>query len=313
MRHTTIHMHNAQYTRAGVARACVRRGTVPELPEVETVVAGLREALAGALLQRVHIVDPRVVEAGSKHDFRRDYGTRLESVDRHGKYILWRFPTGTWIQHLRMTGKMLPAHSPQIPPHLQGRRSQRQLRFRLYFDRGEWVFYDVRRFGTISRVIDPHAYFAAKRLAPEMFAADPQAAATHFLARVRTANRPIKAVLLDQTAILGPGNIYADEALFRAGIHPLRVAKTLQPDQAQAVFAAVVQVMREALDKRGTSMSDYLDVNGQPGIFQQYLNVYGRAGLACKVCGTSIRTLVISGRTSHFCPLCQRPMRRRGR
>ena len=278
---------------------------MPELPEVETVVRDLREAWRGAALADLCILDARVLEAGSLSASALRGGV-CRNVSRRGKYILQHWGRLTVLQHLRMTGQMLPEGNSRLPDAADtGRGPQRRAEWRLA-DGARWVFFDTRRFGTLRILDDPDAWFAARGFAPEPMGDDAPSARAHFI-RIASARRaPIKTVLLDQTAIVGVGNIYADEGLFRAGLYPRIVAGDLSARRLGALFDAVRAVMAEAIARRGTSMSDYLDINGNPGTFRACLNVYRRTAEPCRACGRPVARDVVAGRSTHFCPHCQR-------
>lgn len=279
---------------------------MPELPEVETLTRDIDAVFTGRRLTRIEILDPSVLG-------QTDFGTkslknaRLRQISRRGKYIVYDFGSRFLIQHLRMTGQMLPLSSTKLP-QLEMRGPQ-NMKFRATFHFSglePYVFYDVRRFGTIDFTNDSLGYFEMRKLAPDMFNTPSEAEAL-YRQKLAKANRPIKSALLDQSICCGVGNIYADEALHGARLHPLRAAQTLTRTHQTRLFSALQSVMRSAIAKRGTSMSDYLDVNGQPGAFARYLYVYGRAGEYCKSCKQGkIEVLQIAGRSSHFCPKCQK-------
>ncbi|PIQ79022.1 hypothetical protein COV81_03615 [Candidatus Peregrinibacteria bacterium CG11_big_fil_rev_8_21_14_0_20_41_10] len=278
--------------------------SMPELPEVQTVVSDLQELVASQTLEKIVINDPKVWFHSSLQP-KYFTGRQLRHVDRRGKYIVYNFGDIHLVQHLRMTGKMLLSDAKEIPHNIIKANSL-QLRLKLIFNNVELVFYDPRRFGTMTAVIDLDAYFKSKQLAPELYSNEPQLALDHYLAKVDYSNRPIKSTILDQSIICGAGNIYADEALHRAGVHPSTPTNTLLSSQHQAIFAHLKEVMREAILKRGTSAADYLDLNGNPGVFKQYLKVYKRKDELCKTCDrTRICRIKIAGRSSHYCPKCQ--------
>jgi len=276
---------------------------MPELPEVQTVVSDLVDLVKGRKLDFIEILDTKVwfeseLEPGHFAD------KEVLDVTRRGKYIVYHFVDGYLLQHLRMTGVMLPADSDKIPHNLFGEKSP-QLRLSLNFDDLRLIFYDVRRFGTFTAILDLDKFFDAKKLAPELYD-DFEHAFGWYLHKVVKVGRPIKSVLLDQSIICGPGNIYADESLHAVKIHPLTPASTLGGEQNRILITEVKRIMDDAIAKRGTSASDYLDVNGNPGVFKQYLQVYKRKGELCLSCKLGkIEVIKIGGRTSHFCPHCQ--------
>lgn len=278
---------------------------MPELPEVQTVVSDLQAFLPGQTLERIEIYDPKVwfesqLDPGEFSD------RKLKAVSRRGKYIVYNFGDIFLVQHLRMTGKVLPADSDKIPHNIiQGENPQ--IRLSMLFDKDEIIFWDNRRFGTVTALKDSDAFFSSKQIAPEIYGEDSGSAAlAHYLRKVGRISRPIKSTILDQSIICGPGNIYADEALHRSKIHPLTPTSQLSETQQRELFANLKEVMDEAIAKRGTSASDYLDVNGNPGVFKKYLHVYKRSGLECLTCHqANIERIKVGGRSSHFCPKCQ--------
>lgn len=276
---------------------------MPELPEVETVVADIR-SLAGDRLESVRVFDKRVwFESELQPEAFAD--RRLEKLSRRGKYIVWDFGDRFLVQHLRMTGKMLPAGSPALPAKLKGNM---QIRLELTFtDHGRYYFYDTRRFGTFTAVRDIGGFWARKAQAPDSVNPEEVASAlAHYLERIAGRARPIKSALLDQTILSGVGNIYADEALHREGIHPGTQVARLSRAELEKIFHTVRAIFAEAIRARGTTAYDYMTANGTPGDFAQFLRVYQRKGELCLACRKGrIATLTLAGRTSHFCPICQ--------
>lgn len=279
---------------------------MPELPEVETVVLDLHDLISGKNIERLEILDEKVwfESEFSPEEFN---GRPLRGVSRRGKYIVYDFSGKYLLQHLRMTGKMLPEGSVKIPHNVTSGQSK-QLRARFIFtDGSRYLFFDSRRFGTLSAVSDLVGYFNNKGIAPEIFAEHGDSLAReHFINKARKLRKAIKSVVLDQKVICGPGNIYADEALHSCGIHPETPANRLNQQQLEDLFDALKQVMAEAISKRGTTAANYLDVNGNPGEFKQFLNVYGRFGEDCRGCRQGkVNRVKIGGRTSHYCAGCQ--------
>ncbi|RMF18568.1 MAG: bifunctional DNA-formamidopyrimidine glycosylase/DNA-(apurinic or apyrimidinic site) lyase [Candidatus Dadabacteria bacterium] len=275
---------------------------MPELPEVETIRRDLEECLQGAEFRELRIADPSVLRE-RQVDPATIAGRSLRAVRRRGKYLVLDVGATQLVIHLRMTGRILPAGHAALPVGAEAVRRRQQFRFRLATDRGEWIFFDTRRFGTLDLVQDADAWFDERGLAPDPLL--DQAAARQWFLVHAAGGRAIKTVLLDQQVACGVGNIYADEALFRTRLHPETAADVLDYAQRGALFSAAVQVMKEAIARRGTTTSDYLDLNGNPGVFRRYLNVYRRAGLNCRVCGQPIQRIVVSGRGTHYCPTCQ--------
>lgn len=191
---------------------------MPELPEVETVRSDLAEKITGRPLQR---------------PARSLSGLKIQSLERRGKYIVYCFNDCALMQHLRMTGKMLPASSEAIPDRLRKSKSP-QIRAVFQFDRKSYLFYDTRRFGTLTLVQNPNAFFEKKGIAPDPIT-DPKAAEAHFVERLPKTARPLKAALLDQRILYGNGNIYSDEALHATRLHPCMSAHDIARENPQAV------------------------------------------------------------------------------
>ncbi|CAM3393138.1 bifunctional DNA-formamidopyrimidine glycosylase/DNA-(apurinic or apyrimidinic site) lyase [Hydrogenibacillus schlegelii] len=273
---------------------------MPELPEVETVRRGLQSSLSGRRIAAVDVRLPRLIRSPEPEAFcRRLVGRTFGRIDRRGKYLLLALSPDVLVVHLRMEGKfdLVPAGTPE-PPHVHVvflLDDGRELRYR-----------DVRQFGTFDLVPEAHlaAFPPLAALGPD--ALDPAWDLPALLARLgRHRRRPIKALLLDQTIVAGIGNIYADEALFRAGIHPRRPAGSLRPDEAAALWSAVRGVLEDGIARGGASVRSYRGPNDALGYFQLALAVYGREGEPCPRCGTAIERTVVAGRGSRFCPRCQ--------
>ena len=265
---------------------------MPELPEVETVVRTLRPRLTARRIDQVQLF---------RKDILRPAGTDLpslllnrtvEQITRRGKKIVFQLDDGSrFFIHLGMTGRLTlqTPDSPRQPhTHLIMTFAQDQLRFT-----------DPRRFGGIFWL--GQADTAGAGLGPEPLEIRPKQLA----ARLSRTRRAVKTALLDQSLIAGLGNIYADEALFAAGIHPQTPAHKLSSVQIAALNCGIKQVLRRALRHRGSTLRDYRDANGQAGNFQKFRRVYDRAGQPCQNCRTTIVRIVLGGRSSHFCPKCQ--------
>jgi formamidopyrimidine-DNA glycosylase len=275
---------------------------MPELPEVETVVRDLRPLLTGRTITDVR---------QSKHKLRRPWkpawnaeatGMLVEGVRRRGKWILVDLSRSAVLRiHLGMTGQftVVPADTPK-PDHLH-------VVFAL--DNGtELRLRDPRRFGSAEYFPDRAALETEMNaeLGPEPFGLD----ADYFRTAVRGTARNLKAILLDQTVVAGVGNIYADEACFRAALHPGRTGKSLAPGECDRLRAAVEAVLTKAVESRGSTIRDYIGGSGLRGGFQNEFAVYGRTGDPCPVCGTTIACTRYAGRASHFCPVCQKGSQR---
>jgi formamidopyrimidine-DNA glycosylase len=273
---------------------------MPELPEVETVARGLREVLPGRRIVSVRlgktdfIDDPALLE----HDLP---GSTIARIRRLGKFLLLDLePKGTppeegsLLIHLGMTGKITvsPPEAP-VPLHTHvflGLDDGRELRYN-----------DVRRFGRMALL----ANGAHERVLGDLGLEPLEATEEEFRARIQSRSAHIKALLLDQRVLRGIGNIYADESLWRAKIHPRKLGAKLTPDELRRLRRAVRDILLEAIRLRGSSVSDYVDSAGQMGEYQLRHRVYQREGKKCFRCGALIRRIIVAGRSSHFCPRCQ--------
>ena len=279
---------------------------MPELPEVETIRRQLAPALEGRRLERVEVLDGRWCEPAPPEAIADALEGRLiERVGRRGKYLILSLEDDVHLaMHLRMTGNLLLVLAEDEEPG--------HLRVRMTLSGGEnLLFVDVRRFGTGDVLLgsDALAEFFASRLGVEPLSPDFTAEALRAQARGR--RQPVKAFLLNQERIAGVGNIYADEALFRARIHPLREVGTLRRPQVEALRDAVVDTLEAGIDSKGASIDDYRHVDGAQGSFQDRFLVHTREGEPCPRCGTAIRKLRAAGRGTYICPNCQRRPRRR--
>jgi formamidopyrimidine-DNA glycosylase len=285
---------------------------MPELPEVETIRGQLAPLVEGRTLKRMEILDARWSRPLAPEELADALeGRRIETLTRRGKYLLWSFQGDIHLaQHLRMTGAVLFEPDPE-PPHTRvrlqlGARGGERGAVRL-------VIADARRFGTGELLLGGEgvdAFFAA-RLGLEPLHASFTAEHLRELARGRSA--PIKSFLLDQKRIAGVGNIYADEALFRARIHPLREAGRLSREQYAGLRDAVIAALEAGIDARGATIDDFRHIDGLSGSFQHEFLVHRRAGEPCPRCGTTIVKMVVGGRGTYVCEGCQpRPRRRRG-
>jgi formamidopyrimidine-DNA glycosylase len=283
---------------------------VPELPEVETIRRQLAALVEGRTLVDLEILDPRWSRPLAPQELSSALeGRRLQELGRRGKYLLWHFNDEAYLaQHLRMTGSVLLDPEPE-PTHV---------RVRLDFaPKRRLAIIDPRRFGTGELLLGERAMqeFFAARLGLEPLEEGFTAEHLRTIARGRLG--PIKAFLLDQHQIAGVGNIYADEALFRARIHPRRPAGRLSREQYALLRDAVVDALRAGIDARGASIDDFRHVDGVRGAFQDQFLVHLRAGEPCVRCGTTIVKMVVAGRGTYVCEHCQprprlRKLARRG-
>lgn len=275
---------------------------MPELPEAETIARGLQARLAGRRVQRVRIHRAEVVEPMTPAAFRRALRDRkVEKVGRRAKWIVALLDDGQrWVTQLRMTGRFTWTLASRLraAPHLSAS-------FQLEgADGGVLRFYDIRRFGRLW-VLGPEAWNALdRRLGVEPLSGrfTPQALA----ASLDSSKAPIRNALLDQRRVAGLGNIYANEACYRSRIDPRRPGSDLNRRELRRLHSAIRTVLAEAVERRGTSFSDYRDVLGGEGGFQNRLDIYGRDGEPCGRCGEEIVRVVLAGRSAFFCPGCQR-------
>lgn len=275
---------------------------MPELPEVETVRRGLEPLITGARITAAEIHDGRLTRPHDPHETAAELiGERFTELGRRGKYLLLRLASGrALVVHLRMTGSFSSAPRGKLPDDPY-RRAQLRLSNRV--DLG---FRDVRRFGTWL-LLEPgeEEPYLAERLGPEPLS---DAFSARALAAVLARRQaPVKSVLLDQRRIAGVGNIYADEALWRARIAPRRPAGSLDPREVAALRRAVRAVLQRGIDLQGSTLRDYVMPDGGYGGMQNEFSVYGREGDPCPRCQAPIERDVIGGRGTWSCPACQRP------
>jgi formamidopyrimidine-DNA glycosylase len=280
---------------------------MPELPEVETIRRGLAPHIVGRRVVEAWVSPdaPRLVQGETAASFcRRLAGRAIEEVARRGKYLLLRLDGGpTWIVHLRMTGGLIHLPPPKADGTRDGGPQSRFLRARFPLDDGgELSYVDMRKLGTMWLVADESAVVG--KLGPEPLSEAFGPEELRELLAKRSA--PVKAVLMDQTAIAGIGNIYADEALFEAGIRPRKAALNVSHKAAQRLHGAILRVLLEALGDRGSSFRDYVDAAGEQGTHQLRVKVFRRTGKPCYVCGAAIKRVKVGGRSTHYCPRCQR-------
>jgi len=271
---------------------------VPELPEVETIRRDLVPRVVGRRFTAVEVMAgaEKVVALPSPAEFRRALpGLRIEGIERRGKYLLFSLSDGRYlIVHLRMTGALIHRSA--------GAPADGYLRVRFSLDdKTELRYTDLRKLGMMWLVDDPT--LVVGKLGPDALEALLPTTLRSLLAGRRA---PIKVVLMDQARLAGLGNIYADEALFEAGVHPRRPAGSLAWDEVERLHRAVGEVLREAMGHRGSSFRDYVDAEGKEGMHQLHVKVYRRSGEPCHVCGAAIERIKLGGRSSHFCPHCQR-------
>jgi formamidopyrimidine-DNA glycosylase len=282
---------------------------MPELPEVETIRRGLAPHVEGRTLESVEIIDPRWCRPLAPAEVEAAlHGRRVERLSRRGKYLVWELTGDLFLlMHLRMTGTLL-----LDPPAPSDRRSSRResgggrhARVRLGLGDHVLVFDDPRRFGTGELALGPDALaaFFDARLGVEPL--EQGFTAEHLYALARTSRAPVKAFLLDQKRVAGVGNIYADEALYRARVHPLRPANRLSRAQCAAIRDAVVESLLAGLEAKGATIDDFRDPYGVSGSFQDQFLVHLREGEPCPSCGGTVRKLRVGGRGTYVCERCQ--------
>jgi formamidopyrimidine-DNA glycosylase len=272
---------------------------MPELPEVETTRRTLAPALIGRTFTGVALEWPRAVAYPDPEDFaRRLVGRRVTDVERRGKHLIIVLDDGSrLVVHLRMTGSLQFADQAAAP--------SRFTRNTLLLDAGGALrFVDLRKFGQLWLIgPDEEERLPFGRTGPEPL--DPDFTADALGALLRRRPGKLKATLLDQRVLAGLGNIYVDEALFEAGLHPERSAAGLTDAEVQRLHAAVVAVLQRGIANQGTSYRDFVGPFGEQGSNQEDLRVWGRAGLPCPRCGTPIQKVRVAGRGTHLCPACQ--------
>ena len=296
---------------------------MPELPEVETIRRQLEPAITGLRIESAEVLDERWTRPVPPATVERALaGRRIEAVERRSKYLLLRLEGDrTLAMHLRMTGNLLlyRPNEARAAVKLGGRRlyetapRPRHLRAVIRLEGGaRLLFTDARRFGQ-AVVLDGdgvEAYFAT-RLGLEPLSG---ALTADELCRLAAGRRaPLKSFLLNQVGIAGIGNIYADEALHRAALHPLSPAGSMKPEHCERLREGIVAALEAGLRSGGASVDDYLDARGEPGAMQDEFLVHTREGEPCPRCGAEIRRIVVAGRSTYFCPSCQRRLRRRPR
>jgi formamidopyrimidine-DNA glycosylase len=282
--------------------------SMPELPEVETVARGLRRTIVGRRILSVRlgktdfIDDPAALEQHLP-------GRQIEAVERYGKFMLLRLSGVIGSSFLAANGDAAPAAllvhlgmTGQIAPNRAAQPCEKHTHACFLLDDNRELRYtDARRFGRL-------AYLSAEPLAEELraFGADPlEIRVEEFVNQTRTRRARIKSLLLNQSFLRGVGNIYADESLWRAKIHPARLGASLKRQQAATLHRVLREILEKAIVMRGSSISDFLDAEGQPGEYQRHHRAYGREGKPCYRCGAVIRRAIVAGRSSYFCPKCQ--------
>ncbi len=266
---------------------------MPELPEVETIKRELSRAVLGKKIIGVKINNPRVIRQPGKERFSKGLkNTTIKNILRKGKLLILELSTGkSLIIHLKMTGQLI------YPGNL------RQSRVSFKLSNNKWLDFNDRRLLGELRLLDDWTSFKfIKELGPEPF----DLTADRFKKMLANKKTKIKPLLMDQTFISGIGNLYAAEALFRARIHPRRPSCSLTDKEKDTLFKQIQAVLKQAIDYKGSSVDQYVQLSGQPGDYAKYHKVYGREGRPCFVCKTPIKRISLAGRGTYFCPRCQK-------
>ncbi|MBI5582479.1 MAG: bifunctional DNA-formamidopyrimidine glycosylase/DNA-(apurinic or apyrimidinic site) lyase [Deltaproteobacteria bacterium] len=270
---------------------------MPELPEVETIVRGLRRILIGKKISSVRVRSEKVLGWPSRRFRKALEGASIREIGRKGKFILIAFDRDLLlVTHLRMTGQFLRV------PREQAVDKHTHVIFDLEPGSLQLRYRDVRKFGRLGVLTGEEPTIPLlKGLGPDAL----EISAEAFFRNLQQKKRAIKPLLLDQTFLSGLGNIYVDESLYRARIHPLTRADALRRDQVRELHRHMRRILDQAIKAKGTTVSDYRGPEGIVGGFQRYLRVYGRAGEFCRICGSPIRKSRVGGRGTHTCPGCQ--------
>lgn len=272
---------------------------MPELPEVETVVRDLRPRLVGRQIAAVRAGRKALRRRWSAAWGTRLSGSRIAEVGRRGKWILITLDSGLHLViHLGMTGQL------RVHPAAAAPATHTHLIFSLDDGAEQLRFRDVRRFGSATLFADRadlDQFFVAGKLGPEPFDLD----ARSWRDNLARTERCLKAALLDQRLVAGVGNIYADESLFEARLHPTQRGCDISPKDAERLRKAIVMVLLRAIEQRGSSIRDYLGGTGERGNYQEEFRVYGRPGEPCRRCRTPVERIRLAGRSTHYCPRCQ--------
>lgn len=274
--------------------------TMPELPEVETIIRTLEKSLHGDTIIDVDLFYEPLLETQSSYPLRSLIGATFTEFMRRGKYLIFGFDNGLyWVVHLRMEGKY----------YLYDQKTVRTKHTHLVMQTNyRYIHYlDTRKFSRMAVVSDLDAYLATKNLGYEPF--DAQLTGKYFLEKAGSSTRAIKNILLDQSIIAGLGNIYADEVLYDTQIHPLTKGVKLTLPMSKKIVASSQKILQKAIAEGGTTIRSYTSSLGVSGLFQVSLQAYGKENEPCARCQTKMKRMVISGRSSVFCPRCQKEKR----
>ena len=272
---------------------------MPELPEVETVRRGLENLILGKKISSIDIRYLKMIKTDLDEFHKEVSGQIIESMGRRGKYLIFYLTDKVLISHLRMEGKFF-YYPDQVPE-----RKHAHVFFQ-FEDGGTLVYEDVRKFGTMELLAPQllEAYFVSKKLGPEPREEDFNLQT--FQAALSKSKKPIKSHLLDQTLVAGLGNIYVDEVLWRAQVHPARPSQSLTAKEVTALHDQTIAVLGQAVEKGGSTIRTYTNAFGEDGTMQDFHQVYGKTGQPCARCSATIEKIQLGGRGTHFCPQCQR-------
>lgn len=273
---------------------------MPELPEVETISRSLTEKIIGKKIFQVEVFMAKLIKTHHVEQFKAVLkGLTIRDIARRGKYLIINFQEGwSLVVHLRMTGQLVVRQAQdEIIKHTHAVFT--------FEDKTQLRFIDIRQFGTMHLVMNDKLdeISGIQTLGPEPLGED--FTLPYLISALAGKKTKIKAFLLDQKWIAGLGNIYVDEALFQAKIHPLKEAGNLTRTEIERLFHAVRETIKAGIEHRGTTLKDYVDAEGNKGTFQFRLKAYGRSGQACSTCGSLIIREKVAGRSSHICPKCQ--------
>lgn len=274
---------------------------MPELPEVETIRRTLQELVIGKTIQQVTVYWPKIVKKPEEVDQFKDalVGETITNINRRGKFLIIQTNNFSLVSHLRMEGKY------GLFKNIEPFDKHTHVLFH-FTDGTELRYRDVRKFGTMHLFLkgEENNHLPLAQLGPEPFSKE--FTKQYLRDKLQKTERKIKPALLDQTVVTGLGNIYVDEALYRARIHPERKANTLSSREISLLHREIIDTLSEAVEKGGSTIRSYVNSQGQIGMFQLQLLAYGRKGEECGRCGTPIEKIITGGRGTHFCPRCQK-------
>ncbi|MBE3569287.1 MAG: DNA-formamidopyrimidine glycosylase [Bacillales bacterium] len=271
---------------------------MPEMPEVEIIRRTLLPLTKGKTIKDITIRWPKMIQNTDADTFRKTLnGQTIHDISRRGKFLIFYFDDYSVVSHLRMEGRYRVEEEMKLDPHIH-------LVFH-FIDGTHLLYRDVRKFGTFHLFLKGEELFhpPLSQLGPEPFSDE---FTYNFLKEeLKKTTRLIKAVLLDQKVVVGLGNIYVDEVLFRSGIHPERTAQDLNDEEIEKLRVEIIATLKEAIDKGGSTVRSYVNSQGEKGMYQLQLFVYARKGEPCRICGRPIEKIKVAGRSTHLCLNCQ--------